>query len=739
MAIKFKQNADRGWALLALGLAGLTFGAPAAAQNAPGVSAGNDDILMDDIVVTATKKAAGERVQDVASSITAFGADQLEALQFRNLESLAYSAPNVQLDDIGSIKGTANFTIRGIGVNSSVPSIEPAVATVIDGVYLGTNNGTIIDTNDIESIEVLRGPQGVLFGRNVTGGAVVLRTRRPSGNFGGAAKVNVESGLRGTGANMILSGALEAPIIQDLLAFRVAGYFNDDNGYFRNPDLDRNVGKSRSWFLRPTLTFKPVAGFEITFIGEHGESRGDGPVNSNPGGSVQAPAFGSRSGFIGRSEIEYNSAVVEANLDVGDNGGRITNIFGYRDYDVMVAADNDGAPAANFHIGSFIRQHQYSNELRYAVKIADRIDFVTGVYLFKQGIDYQSIDQLFFANRIGQGGGLQHQKSWGVFANADVEILDGLTIGVGGRYSEDRKRVSIAPRNFTAAPPCTFLSGCLSYAFNDKAKFSSFTPRVSLKYEFSDDIQAYGLYSRGVRAGGYNLRVASLAVPPGPFDDEVANSFELGFKGRLFDRRLQLNLAAFTNKIEGVQREQSAVTANGVQTVIGNAGDIRVEGFEAEASLRLAPGLVLRGSLGYADGHYLEVIADLNGDGAVNALDKSLKIPRLSPWTYSTGLYFDTEMGRAGTFNAHVNLDHRDGSPFVDSNATFLPVVDQLSAGVGFEPRVVPGLKLSLYGRNLLDDRGLGANASLAILPTGGNFQTPQKGRVFGIEAAYSF
>ncbi|GAD50404.1 putative TonB-dependent receptor [Caenibius tardaugens NBRC 16725] len=710
--------------------------APAHAQDTDRTQ---QNVLMEDIVVTATKKAGGERVQDVASSVTAFSGEQLDAMQFRSVESLSYSAPNVQLDDVGSIKGTANFAIRGLGVNSSVPSIEPAVATVINGVYLGTNNGAIIDMNDIESVEILRGPQGVLFGRNVTGGAVLLRTRRPSGDFGANAKVSVESGLRGTGTDITISGAVEAPLAKDVLAVRLAGYYERDGGYFKNVTLDRNDGKARSWFLRPTFSLTPAPGVEFVIIGEHGEAHGDGSVNSNPGGTVKAPKFGTKSNMPGESDLVYNSLVVEANLDVGPGNGRLTNVFGYRDYKVMVTSDNDGSAAHSFNAGSYIKQHQLSNELRYSVKIADRIDFVTGLFLFKQKIDYQTLDELLFANRVGRGGGIQHQESWGIFANADIEIIDKLTFGVGARYSEDRKRVNIEPRDFTASPACTFMEGCTHFTFNDRSKFTSFTPRLSLKYEFNDDVQAYGLYSRGVRAGGYNLRVASLSVPPGPFNDETANSLEVGFKGRFFDRRLSLNVAAFRNKVADVQREQTAVTINGVSTLIGNAGDIEIKGFEAEASLKLAQGLIFRGSLGYVHGKYTKVIADLNGDGVINAVDKALKIPRLAPWTYSAGLYYDTELGSAGSFNAFVNIDHRGGSPFTDSNTTFLPSVDLLSAGIGFSPAAAPNLKLSVYGRNLLDDRGMGANASLAIIPTGGYFQTIQKGRVFGVEAAYTF
>ncbi|MFZ5617351.1 MAG: TonB-dependent receptor plug domain-containing protein, partial [Pseudomonadota bacterium] len=140
---------------------------------------GAAEALRDEILVTATKQADAENVQDVPLSVTAYGDEQLDALKVRDLQSLSYSAPNVQLDDIGTSRGVANFSIRGLGINSSIPSIDPTVGTFVDGVYLGINAGVVLDIFDLESIEVLRGPQGILFGRNTTGGAVLINTKKP--------------------------------------------------------------------------------------------------------------------------------------------------------------------------------------------------------------------------------------------------------------------------------------------------------------------------------------------------------------------------------------------------------------------------------------------------------------------------------------------------------------------------------------------------------------------------------
>ncbi|MGQ2958696.1 TonB-dependent receptor plug domain-containing protein, partial [Agrobacterium sp.] len=141
---------------------------------------GSTSALADEIIVTATKKGYGENVQDVPIAVTAYGEAQLDAKFVQNLQSLSYDVPNVQLEDVGSTPGYANFSIRGLGINSSIPSIDPTVGVFIDGVYLGINAGVVFDNFDLEGLEVLRGPQGLLFGRNVTGGAVVVRTSRPS-------------------------------------------------------------------------------------------------------------------------------------------------------------------------------------------------------------------------------------------------------------------------------------------------------------------------------------------------------------------------------------------------------------------------------------------------------------------------------------------------------------------------------------------------------------------------------
>lgn len=297
----------------------------AIAQDEGGVSA-----FRDTIVVTATKKAQAEDVQDVPLAVTAYGADQLDALKVRDLANLSYSMPNVGLEDIGTSRGIANFSIRGLGVNSSIPSIDPAVGTFVDGVYLGQNAGVVLDIFDLESIEVLRGPQGILFGRNVTGGAVLINTKQPNLNeFEASFKGAVESGLRNTGANYYAMGSVSGPLVEGVLALKLSAYYNNDRGYHRRylggpnleaalaqsavslppppvslgipisflptpiavnqPDEFVNHGKAETWIVRPQLLWQPTDNVSLMIKYEHFDSEGDGPSSQNHPGFVQPP------------------------------------------------------------------------------------------------------------------------------------------------------------------------------------------------------------------------------------------------------------------------------------------------------------------------------------------------------------------------------------------------------------------------------------------------------------------
>jgi iron complex outermembrane recepter protein len=720
-------------------LSGIMFIGNSSAENRHAPE-GASDALLEEVVITATKKTEGESLQSVPIAASAFSGTQLEALHFKNLESITASIPNVQLDSFGTPKNAAAFTIRGIGINSSTISVEPAVGTFIDGVYLGVNYGVVLDTFDVESIEVLRGPQGALFGRNVTGGAVTIRTRRPNGDFGVNTQASIDSGLRGTGPMETVASSIEGSIVKDTLFGKLTAYYSHDGGYFYDTFLAKDIGKDTTWFVRPTFVLKTGDNVDNTLIMEHGRTTGDGSVVYNFAGTVNAKPFTSAQNDIGFNDVNYNSATLETNIGVGLGDGRVTNIAGYRDVYQGAARDIDGSSLSIYDVPFQAKQHQLSDELRFAGRFWNRADIVEGLYFFHQDMFLDFEDNLLYLSRHRDYGGRQYQRALGIFVNADVDVTSHLTVSAGARYSSDRKQAQVATGVLTPKPqPCNLQTfTCSSYDFDGTRTFSNTSPRFVLKYRFSPELQAYGSYSRGYRAGGYNLR-NTTAAPPGPYADEKADSFELGLKGDVFDHRIRFSAAAFTNTVHDVQRQTIRILPTGTLTILGNAGNERIEGGELDLTAKLIDRLVLHSFAGYTHGKYTKVTADINGDGKINAADQALALPRLVPWSYGMGLAYDMNLATAGTMTLQSDINHRDASYFDDANLGRLPAFNDLSATVAFAPSDVPGLKFSLFGKNLLDEVELDVATSLASLPTGGFHSVQKKGRLLGAEVRYKY
>lgn len=218
------------------------------------------------IIVSVEKRGAAENAQTVPIALTAVNGMELEERHARDLQDLSLAAPNVTLADAGTVPGFANFTIRGLGTNTTIPSMEPAVGVFVDGIYQGVSAGVVLDLFDIEDIEILRGPQGLLFGRNTTGGAILINTRRPGDEFMVRGRFNYESGSQTTGAVSI-----EGPI-GDQLRAKIVGYYSNDDGWFTNQVDGSNFGASRTGFVRPTIVWSPSAAFDTTIIYERGWS-----------------------------------------------------------------------------------------------------------------------------------------------------------------------------------------------------------------------------------------------------------------------------------------------------------------------------------------------------------------------------------------------------------------------------------------------------------------------------------
>ena len=386
--------------------------------------------LMEEIVTTARKRSTAEAVQDVPIAVSAFGAVQLDALFVKKIDDLSYLMPNVQLEAVGTFPGVQNFSIRGQGINSSIPSVDPTVGVFVDGLYMGTTYGVVIDTFDLESIEVLRGPQGLLFGRNVTGGAVVIRNARPNGEFGSRVRVGFTDD-----EHYNVAAAIEGALIEDVLAAKMVFYYDDDEGYFDNinqtytgpqaglfpyapaqypgqtfyiePATTRTkVGEMTTKLFRPTLVWTPNDTADLTLSIEHGESDGDGAVWTSAQQQREGvlPEFATTADEIGFSDMEWTQVMFEVNIaEVGN--GTLTNIAGYRRVKADSGTDIDGTYSFLFTAIGFTDQKQWSNELRWSGSFTDRWQSTIGLYFFTQDIGYQEERYIApFGLRLALGG-----------------------------------------------------------------------------------------------------------------------------------------------------------------------------------------------------------------------------------------------------------------------------------------------------------------------------------------------
>ncbi len=735
------------------------------------------DAFRDEIVVTATKKADAENVQDVPLAVTAFGANQLEALHVSDLQDLTTSIPNVSFDDIGTSPGIANFSIRGLGINSSIPSIDPTVGVFVDGMYLGINAGVVVDMFDLESIEVLRGPQGILFGRNTTGGAVLINTKAAPDQFEASMKVAVESGLRGTGENYFAMGSIGGPIVEDKLNAKLSVYYNDDKGWFENDpggqDLESNlaqiggtlaflqglgfpiaqntpeglvdVGKSKTVIFRPSLTFTPTNNTELKVRYEHGEVTGDGPpIQVHPGAngivnpffSASRESFGLSINNTGSVDNAWENLIAEGRLDLGD-AGVFTAISGWRKYTSEASSDIDGTPYLLFNGEFTIEQEQISHELRYNKEISDRMDLTLGAYYFDQDIAYDEDRTIFGGYVFLNGGGIQSQQTVGFFGQTDIALSDSLTVNLGARYTEEEKSATISNLLLNTTPCDISTPGSCSDDFADAEKWNNFTPKIGLNWEPDQNLNVYANWTKGVRSGGYNFRNSSLAFNPGPFGEEKVDAYEVGVKTTTLENKVTLNAALFLNEVKDMQREINlADPVAGVVQLIRNTADASIWGFEAEAKAFVTDHLILTGNVGYLNGSYKNIVFDLTGDGVIDAADEALEIPRLAPWSFGVGAIHSFDLSESIVMNSRINYSHRDKAYYTDNNLGFMNPVDMLDGSIAldFGKTVV-----SLYAKNLLNDVNHGGDTQLPATFGYGSGGALTKGRNFGIEIRYDF
>ena len=736
-------------------IAALAFAAPAFAQQAPATptkqlnanAAENENPT--EIIVTARQRA--ESLSTTPVSVTAISPVTLAAANARTIQDIAGMAPNVIIQPVGAGPNAAAISIRGISFADIEKSFDPAVGVLVDGVFIGTNTGQLLDFFDIASIEVLRGPQGTLFGRNTIGGVINIRRSRPTGELGGKAEV--------TFANYGVfqaRGVFNAPIIKDVLALKLFAFNAHTDGYYRNVTTNRTEPQGTSNNFGGALLFTPSTSFEALLTLEKQTEKGHtvNSASSTTGDLVClfAPAnqcnlgnndslYTTHTQFDNSTTYSSPAATLEMNYNISDDF-KLTSITGWRKNDEVFRQDFDGTSIPFYETIRDQYYRQITQELRLGGKVTNTLDFVAGAYYFDS--KYTNHQTTFLGPSLGgatvQQFAAQNSKSYAAYADVNWEFAPRFRATVGGRYTKDEKTFE---NNFPGA-----------FTVAAKQDWSKFTPKVSVDFRPNDDMMVYGSFSKGYRAGGFNGRATSIATSLRPYDPETVSSYEVGLKSQMFDRTVQFNVAGFytkyDNKQESIIRRTPPGSPNTNETVVANVASATIKGIEADVTARPVHGLILNASAGYLKSSYDSfntlnplTLAPIDLSGLSLTFNPSFTASASASYAIETSagdVTLSANYRHIGTYYTAITPDPSDpnpNAPTQNSLASQTRPLNQIDASVAFEP-VVAGVKtrLNFYVRNILDIRGLAANTIVPGLFKSGSAREP---RTYGVSLGVAF
>ena len=729
--------------------------------------------IIEEIVVISSKQAAGISTQELPASVVTFNEASLKQAFTVDLVDVGKMVANAELNNVGTYASYPNFFIRGMGVNGSTRTNDPKVGVFVDGIYVGYNAGALSSTFDLEAVEVLRGPQGSLLGRNVTGGAVLVRSKRPGNEFG----FNVEAGAGDYGStefNVSIEGPLASNVFGKLAVIKMDrdGYFEDNNRGSIDlniypdgmPDTDTGdkVGMDLT-IVRPMVRIDFSENFEATLIAEFLKNDAGSANSQNvahncapiPGVDNRDIVCGEGSRFlaqtkwgytppndkyeinhdlIGYTELETNSLVLDATWDLGH--GVVTAIAGYRDVEYNSSTDFDGTPFTIFHFNdNKEEQEQTSIEVRYSSTFSDKVNFVVGVNSFEQEYSIGERRNFFVSLNAATYSETEHE-TFGVFGEANIAVTDALSLTLGARWTKEEKSIDIG-----VLGSCELDFSSCSNNTSNKEDWTDFSPKVAATYNFRDDMMAYASWTRGFASGVFNARAATIDAV-GPTDPETVDSIEIGFKTSFLDGRGLFNITYFQADYEDLILFVNNPCDNcGANLINFNAGEAEISGFEAELQLQPIDGLRLHASVGTVDPEFTKIkFFDANADGTVDGKDNRLA----SSWDFQKVAELSYSLAASYEFNAmggsmlgRVAYSWRDeymtdlyNKPWLQQESFGL-----LDASLTFNT-ANEKIRVSVYGKNLTDEEYFDYAADVSTLDSARWGGAP---RTYGVRVAYKY
>ncbi|MFC7048683.1 TonB-dependent receptor [Emcibacter nanhaiensis] len=709
-------------------------------------------MVLEEITVTARKRS--ETLQDTPVSVTAFTGNNMEARGFTDVSQISDFTPNVQFDSTAPLSGGSNAAtifIRGVGQTDFNHNVDPGVGVYIDGVYLARSVGSVLGLLDVERIEVLRGPQGTLFGKNTIGGAVNVTTRKPGGEFEG--KLNATYGRFD---RFQINGMINIPLNEDKLALRLSGSTESQDAIAYRADGVGLGGKNNDG-ARATLYWDASDNLDVTLSADYTTADEDSPVESLLGINPAAQLIILNNAFVATDPSGiFDDRFVIDSLDVGgvmDNGtsemvGSRYEIYGlsmtlnwnvagidvksitaYRNMDMSFGRDADHSPLVIQGTSNDIEHDQFSQEFNLTgTALDDKLDWLLGALYFEEqsynysivpivpglfqnpGLEAMALSLpdgpdktmlLGIVNGGASGGGPDSidNKSYAAFLHTSYHFTDEFTLTAGLRYTHEKKYVDVKSSFYQllellpegAPVPDAFR---LLTDTDDEKEFDNLSLHLNLEYRWNDDVLTYLSYSEGFKSGGFNARYLSPRPAPISFDEEEVTTYEFGVKSELLEHRLRLNIAAFYSDYTNIQ--VSAVQ-NG-EPFTQNAASATIKGFELEFTALPMENLTLMGGIGYLDAGY----DSLDPGTLVTLDDMFVDTPE---WSVNVAAEYTVPLGDTAELVFRGDYSYR--SKFAN-DATNTPQLIQdgyglLNGGITLD-FVEKGLSVTAYGRNLTDE-----------------------------------
>ncbi len=779
MTIQAQSGKKRGHGLgvLAVLLAGLNV---AHGQEPPDASE------LEEVIITAQKRE--QSLSDVSMSVSAISANELVNTQTQSLESLQYLVPSISF---GHDFNFAKLFIRGIGLNSSFPGADPSVAFHVDGAVIAQAGAQMSAMFDLDRVEVLRGPQGTLYGRNATGGVVNLITAKPTEELDGYARLTAA----GEDLEILGEAAVGGPVTDSLRA-RMAVRYLDREGYAVNELTGADVDDAKQYSGRLSVQFLPGESFEALLTGEyHREDDASNALKfrepSFPGATAPAPggvdlrSLASQPGFSVATDPRNIRANIEPSHDRTtyaptrtatwriDDTYSLTSISNWRDYEAEFYQDFDVsdypgcrqplvgpastctlAPGTTRTAGNHwqpLYQHQFSEELQFNFDTERWHGLLAGYYL-KEYIRIENHlgfnPNPYFSSDPADAraifDGAMNVMTWAVFGNVTYDVTDRFSLKAGARYSYEER--DVASYQATAIPPAAApAQSPLGYPFRRAADWDHLSPLIGFEFRPREGLMTYLTYTDGFKSGTSVIGEAGKEF----VDPEIVDSIELGLKSTLADNRLQLNVAVFYHEVEDAQFQftfPQAAPPN-FTTEMRNAAQVEGKGVELDAAWRSGGGFALDTSVAWLDSKFTEFLAPNPLDAASYSAapgqaplqDLSGNTTRMSPeWTATLRPSYEFSLGNGGTLSLEANAIYKSEQYHSEFNDERMASDDYtiLDAYVLYTS---PGERYSvnLWGKNLTDEFVWAGSYAVASTRTIGGTLLPP--RTYGMTMSVKF